>query len=100
MLSLNPEVRIAVRDQDKDSSAIMYPATSGAAPKMMYISSGPYTVREMVAMKNEQIINSPDPEIEQGFRMPFGKMRFLLSISCLKKNKSKTTPAEHNTNAN
>ena len=100
MLSLNPEVRIAVRDQAKDSSAIMYPATSGAAPKIMYISSGPYTVREMVAMKNEQIINRPDPETELGFRMPLGKMRFLLSMSCLKKNKSKATPAEHNTTAN
>ena len=100
MLSLNPEVRIAVMDQAKDSSAIMYPATSGAAPKIMYISSGPYTVREMVAMKNEQIINRPDPETELGFRMPLGKIRFLLSMSCLKKNKNKAKPAEHNTTAN
>ena len=39
--SLNPDVKIAVRVQAKDSSAIRYPATSGAAPYMMYISSGP-----------------------------------------------------------
>ena len=100
MLSLNPEVKIAVRDHVKDSRAIMYPATSGAAPKIMYISSGPYTVREMVAMKNEHIIKRPDPDTEVGFRMPLGKIRFLLSKSSLKKNKSKATPAEHNTTAN
>ncbi len=100
MLSLNPEVKMAVIDQAKDSSAIMYPATNGSAPKMMYISSGPYTVRETVAMKKEQIINRPDPETELGFRMALGKMRFLLPMSCLKKYKSKATPAKHNTTAN
>jgi len=46
----------------------------------------------MVAMKRDEIINNPEPEIVRGFKIPLGKILFSLSASFLKKNNNSTTP--------
>ena len=51
----------------------------------------------MVAMKREDIINSPEPETVRGLRMPRGKILFSLSASCFKKKNNRTIPAKHKT---